>query len=85
MTDSIMEDIWLPGKGDSTPMAQCRSTKIVSTIKWIRTTSVSIRNSLCLCLSPSVSLSQIESHRAACSSLVLIQRTAWFRDEGVWV
>jgi len=40
---------WVLGyleKGIQTPMAQGRSTKIVSMIKWIRTSRLSIKNSL---------------------------------------
>ena len=39
-------DMRLPGKGNSTPMVQGRSTKIISIIKWIRTSRLSIKNSL---------------------------------------
>ena len=39
-------DIRLPGKGIQTPMAQGRSTKIISMIKWIRTSRLSTKNSL---------------------------------------
>ena len=35
-------------KGIQTPMAQGRSTKIIPTIKWIRTRRLSIKNSLSL-------------------------------------
>jgi hypothetical protein len=35
-------------KGIQTPMAQGQSTKIISTIKWIRTCRLSIKNSLSL-------------------------------------
>ena len=35
-------------KGIRTPMAQGRSTKFISTSKWIRTSGLSIKNSLCL-------------------------------------
>jgi len=41
-------DIWLPGKETSTPMAQGRSTKTISMIKWIRTSRLSIKNSVSL-------------------------------------
>jgi len=39
-------DIRLLGKGNSNPMAQVRSTKIISMIKWIRTSSLLIKISL---------------------------------------
>ena len=35
-------------KGIQTPMAQGRSTKIMSTIKWIRTSGLLMKNSLCV-------------------------------------
>ena len=38
----------LLGKGIQTPMAQGRSTQIISTIKWIRTSRLSIKNPLSL-------------------------------------
>ena len=40
------DDIRLPGKGGSNSMAQGRSTNIISMIGWIRTSRLSIRNSL---------------------------------------
>ena len=39
-------DIRLPGKVHSKSMAQGRSTKIISMIKWIRISRLSIKNSL---------------------------------------
>jgi len=41
-------DIRLPEKGIQTPMAQGRSTIIISMIKWIRTSRLLIKNSLSL-------------------------------------
>ena len=41
-------DIRLPGNGNSTPMAQGRSTEIISMIEWIRTSRLSIQISLSL-------------------------------------
>ena len=60
-------------KGIQIPMAQGRSTKIISMIKWIRTSRLSIKNSLSAvfrrhtcnrensCGSPCVSLAESES------------------------
>ena len=45
-------DIRLPEKGIQTPMAQGRSTKIISMIKWIRTSRPSIKNSVSRCTGP---------------------------------
>ena len=39
-------------EGIQTPMAQGRSTKIISMIKWIRTSRLSIKNSLSLGVAP---------------------------------
>jgi len=39
-------DIRLPGKGNSNSVAQGRSTKTISMIKWIRTSRLSMKNSL---------------------------------------
>ena len=39
-------DVRLPGKGNSTPVAQGRSTKIISMIMWTRTSRLSIKISL---------------------------------------
>jgi len=39
-------------KGIQTPMAQGRSTKIISMIKWIRTSRLSIKNPLSLHVLP---------------------------------
>jgi len=36
----------LPGKRNSNPLPQGQSAKIISTIEWIRTSRLSIRNSL---------------------------------------
>ena len=41
-------DVRFPGKEIQTPMAQGRSTKIISMIKWIQTSKLSIKNSLSL-------------------------------------
>ena len=41
-------DIRLPGKRIQAPMAQGRSTKVISMIKWIRTSRLSKQNSLSL-------------------------------------
>ena len=43
-------------KGIQTPMTQGQSTKIISTIKWIRTSRLSIKNPLSLGLLLSVGL-----------------------------
>ena len=43
-------DIRLTDEGVQTPMAQGRSTKIISMIKWIRTSKLSIKISLSLIL-----------------------------------
>ena len=41
-------DTRLPGNGNSNPHGQGRSSKIISMIKWIRTSRVSIKKSLSL-------------------------------------
>ena len=47
-------------KGIQIPMAQGRSTEIISMIKWIRTSRLSVKNSLARSLSLSLSLSTYE-------------------------
>ena len=41
-------DMRLPGKGIQTPIAQGRSTEIISMIKWIRTSRLSMNSSVSL-------------------------------------
>ena len=73
-------------KGIQTPMAQRRSTEIISMIKWIQTSRLSKKNSLSLdssMIAPPCSKSGRDHFKAYLDGLLF--DGLWFMDYGLWI